>query len=133
MVRFRWISLAVFAATVFATQACIGPPAPRFVIGGGEGNREIRIEVVNDNFADMTIMVMVEGSNFRLGDVTGKSSASFTVDPDRISPSMGLRLLADPIGSRQAYLSDEVIAGAGSIVVFNIAPALDQSFISLRG
>jgi hypothetical protein len=88
--------------------------------------------VVNDNFADMTIMVMVEGSNFRLGDVTGKSSASFTLDPDRISPSMGLRLLADPIGSRQAYLSDEVIAETGSIVVFNIAPTLDQSFISLR-
>jgi hypothetical protein len=49
-----------------------------------------------------------------------------------ISPSGGLRLLADPVGSRDAYLSDPVTVNPGVVVVFNIAPALSQSFVTLR-
>jgi len=132
MVPLHRILLAVAAVAALMASACIGPPAPRFMIGGGERSREIRIEVVNDNFADMAIFVMGEGSNLRLGDVTGKTSTSFTLDPDRISPSLGLRLLADPVGSRNAYLSDAVAVQPGAIVVFNIAPALSQSYVILR-
>ena len=104
-------------------------------MSGGERGvqpREIRVEVVNDNFHDMGIFVMEGGTNFRLGEVTGKTSASFTLDLDQISPSRGLRLLADPVGSREAYLSDAVSVGPGVIVVFNIAPALSQSYVILR-
>ena len=113
-------------------SACMGPPPPRFIIGGGEVSREIRIEVVNDNYADMNIFVMGNGSNFRLGDVTGKTTATFTLNPDQISPSLGLRFLADPVGSREAFLSDAVTVQPGSIVVLNIHPDLPQSFVILR-
>jgi len=88
--------------------------------------------VVNNNFADMTIYVMVNGANFRLGDVTGKTTGRFTLDPNQISPSGGLRLLADPIGSRDAFLSDPVIPGVGSIVVLTVGAALSQSYVTLR-
>ena len=87
---------------------------------------------MNDNYADMNIFVMGDGSNFRLGDVTGKTTATFTLNPDRISPSLGLRLLADPVGSREAFLSDPVTVQPGSIVVLNIHPDLPQSFVILR-
>jgi hypothetical protein len=99
---------------------------------GGREAREIRIEVVNNNFADMAVYVMDGASNFRLGDVIGKTTARFTMDPYKISPSAGLRLLADPVGSRDAYLSDPVTAGPGSFVVFTIAAALSQSYVVLR-
>ncbi|MGW8267951.1 MAG: hypothetical protein ACWGSQ_16410 [Longimicrobiales bacterium] len=126
--------VAAAALAAFFASACAKQTAPSpFTAGeGGRQAREIRIEVVNNNFADMTIYVMESGSNFRLGDVTGKTTGRFTLDPNQISPSGGLRLLADPIGSRDAFLSDPVSAGPGSFVVFTIGAALSQSYVTLR-
>jgi hypothetical protein len=124
--------LATAALVVLGVAACTGPPAPRFLIGSGEASRDIRIDVVNDNYADMTVYVVRESSNLRLGDVVGKNSRSFTLDPDQISPSRGLQLLADPIGSRSTFTSEAITADPGSWVVFNISPNLSQSYITLR-
>lgn len=132
MAFFRRGHLMGAALVALILSACVGPPPPRFIIGGGEANREIRIEVVNDNYADMNIFIMGDGSNLRLGNVTGNTTATFTLNPDRISPSLGLRLLADPVGSREAFLSDAVTVQPGSIIVLNIHPDLPQSFIILR-
>lgn len=129
---FRRSNLTGAAVVALILSACTGPPAPRFLIGTGKESRDIRIEVVNDNYADMGIFVIGEASNLRLGDVTGKNTATFILNPDQISPSLGLRLLADPVGSRNAFLSDAVVAGPGSIVVLNLSPALAQSYITLR-
>jgi hypothetical protein len=90
------------------------------------------VEVVNDNFLDMGIYVMEGSTNWRLGDVTGLTTGTFTVDLDQINPSGGLRLLADPVGSREAYLSDAVMVNPGVIVVFHVASALSQSYVILR-
>ena len=135
MAFFQRGSLALLAVAVLLALGCSSSSERRFVMEGGErgrASREIRIEVVNDNYHDMGIFVMEGGTNFRIGDVTGKSSGSFTLSLDQISPSQGLRLLADPVGSREAYLSDAVSVGPGAIVVFNIAPALSQSYVILR-
>lgn len=129
----RFLVLILVAVSLFVVSACGGRQEPRFLSNRAPGgDREIRVEVVNDNFLDMGIFVMEGSTNFRLGDVTGKSSANFSLDLDMISPSTGLRLLADPVGSRDAYLSDPVTVNPGTIVVFNIAPALSQSYVTLR-
>jgi hypothetical protein len=129
----RIFPLAATALVVLTTSACSGTPERRFIIGGGGSrSQEIRVEVVNDNFLDMGIFVMEGSTNWRLGDVTGKTTATFTLDLGQISPSGGLRLLADPVGSREAYLSDAVAIYPGVTVVFNVAPALSQSYVILR-
>jgi hypothetical protein len=133
MASFRRFFFSATALVALATSACSSTSERRFIIGGGgERSREIRVEVVNDNFLDMGVFVMEGATNFRLGDVTGKNSATFTLNLDQISPSGGLRLLADPVGSREAYLSDAVAVNPGVIVVFHIAPALSQSYVILR-
>jgi hypothetical protein len=125
--------LAAAALVVITASACSGTPERRFIIGGsGSRSREIRVEVVNDNFLDMGIYVMEGSKNWRLGNVTGLSTGRFTVNLDKISPSGGLRFLADPVGSREAYLSDAVAIYPGVTVVFNIASALNQSYVILR-
>ena len=126
--------LATAALAAFAAVSCAKQTAPSpFTTGAASREaRAIRIEVVNNNFADMTIYVMDSGTNFRLGDVTGKTTGRFTLDPNQVSPSGGLRLLADPIGSRDAFLSDPVSAGPGSFVVFTVGAALSQSYVTLR-
>lgn len=127
-------TLAVVALAALLAISCTKPTASSPFTGGAADRqaREIRIEVVNNNFADMSIYVMDGARNFRLGDVTGKTTARFTLDPNQISPSGGLRLLADPVGSRDAFLSDPVSAGPASSVVFTIAAALSQSYVVLR-
>jgi len=125
--------LAAAALLAISASACSRTPERRFIIGGGGSrSREIRVEVVNDNFLDMGIYVMEGSTNRRLGDVTGLTTGTFTVDLDQINPSGGLRLLADPVGSREAYLSDAVMVNPGVIVVFHVAPALSQSYVILR-
>ena len=125
--------LAAAALVAITASACSGTPERRFIIGGsGSRSREIRVEVVNDNFLDMGIYVMEGSTNRRLGDVTGLTTGTFTVDLDQINPSGGLRLLADPVGSREAYLSDAVMVNPGVIVVFHVASALSQSYVILR-
>jgi hypothetical protein len=129
----RRVLLVVAGVTAFTAGACSPSSERRFIIGGaGETSREILVEVVNDNFLDMGIYVMEGASNFRLGDVFGKNTATFTLRLDRISPSSGLRLLADPVGSREAYLSDAVYVSPGVTVVFHVQPALGQSYVILR-
>ena len=135
MAFFQRVSLALLAVAVPLATGCSSSSERRFVMEGGDrgrSSREIRIEVVNDNYHDMGIFVMEGGTNYRIGDVSGKSSRSFTLGLDQISPRQGLRLLADPVGSREEYLSDAVNVGPGAIVVFNIAPALRQSYVILR-
>lgn len=129
--RIRWFT--ALAAVLLLGSACRSSPAARFLIGSRQAvDEDIRIEVVNDNYLDMGIFVMMDGANFRLGDVVGKHSDTFTLDPSRISPGQGLRLLADPIGSRNVFLSDEVAVNPGVTVMLNISPALQQSYVILR-
>ena len=131
--RVSFRGMAVLAAFLALSVAgCASQSGPRFLIGNRAQSQDIRIQVVNDNFLDMSVYAMTDGVNLRLGDVTGKSSDSFTLDLDRVSPSQGLRLLADPIGSRNAFLSDAVSVIPGTTVILNISPDLQQSFVTLR-
>jgi len=133
MASHRFPFAAALVVVAFSAGGCATTSERSFVsTAGRRESRDIRVEVVNDNFLDMGVFVMQGASNFRLGDVTGKTSATFTLNLDQIPPSAGLRLLADPVGSREAYLSDAVTVTPGVVVVFTIAPALSQSYVILR-
>lgn len=124
--------LPALSLLILAVSACTSSRTARFILGSGPRNRPIRVEVINDNFLDMTVYAVGGGVDIRLGDVTGKSKASFTLNPDRISAAHGLRLRADPLGSRNVFVSEEVAVSAGATVVLNISPDLRMSFITLR-
>jgi hypothetical protein len=124
--------ISIAAALVVLAAACSSPSPSRFLIGSGRVNREVRIDVVNDNFSDIVVYVVREASNLRLGEVVGKTSGSFTLSSDQIPPGRGLMLMADPIGSRGAYFSDAVTADPGSWVVLTIGASLAQSYITMR-
>ncbi|MBW3535157.1 MAG: hypothetical protein KY453_08075 [Gemmatimonadetes bacterium] len=57
-----------------ATSASSADPFER------AGSRNIRIEVTNLNFNDATLHALRGGERHRLGTVTGKGSASYTMD-----------------------------------------------------
>lgn len=62
---------------------------------GRAGSGQIRIEVINRNFSDATLWAISRSGRQRLGIVTGKTDASFTLDWDFPQPlQIEIHLLA---------------------------------------
>lgn len=70
--------LAVLLATLVGTGCLRGGASNPFVASEG-GERSIRIEVRNFNFADATLWALRGGERIRMGVVTGKTDRSFDV------------------------------------------------------
>lgn len=92
-------------AALLALSACAS--------GGGRGttpesDSQIRIEVMNNNFADVTVWLVVRGSQRdRLGTVTGKSNETFTVPWTFSEPlRLELDLLAGPRCRTREIMAD---------------------------
>ncbi|NIQ53638.1 MAG: hypothetical protein GWM92_09960, partial [Gemmatimonadetes bacterium] len=101
--------LMIWSAPVIASilaSACAGrqPPSP---FDAGRGDGEIRVEVDNDNYLDVAVFAMHDQAATRLGTVSGLSSATLSV-PGQWVVMGRLRLLVDPIGSAEAYLTEDI-------------------------
>ncbi len=94
----------------------------------------VTVHVDNNNWLDMRIYVVETSTSRRrwpIGNVTGKSTASFEI-PDHLEADLGsLVLVAEPIGSRERLLTDRVQTWPGAIVDWSIRALLSQSFISV--
>lgn len=75
-------STVALAGVLLATAACAGGgqrAANPYSSDAGDRN-EIRIEIQNRNFSDVTVWALVrDGNRQRLGVVTGKSDSVFTL------------------------------------------------------
>lgn len=94
--------------------------------------RSIPLVVENHNFLDITVYAVGNGASVRLGEVTGKSSERFTMDPRQIAFTTGLQLEVDPIGSARQYLSPVVYPDQAATVLLTVAAQLDRSYVTMR-
>jgi hypothetical protein len=92
----------------------------------------VQVQVINENFLDVTVHAVGDGPRIRLGEVAGKSSAELTIRPGQVSMAMGLQLIADPIGSTQIFRSEKVFPDRRGVVVLEIAPVLEFSTVRIR-
>ena len=94
----------------------------------------VTVRVTNDNWLNMRIYVVetaTQRQRWRLGNVTGLSTATFEI-PEHLGAELGhLILVAVPIGSRQREFTDRLLTGPGSFVDWNIHPMLSLSFASV--
>lgn len=95
-------------------------------------NQPVEVQVDNHNFLNVTIYAAAGGVDHRLGDVTGKSTGRFSINPRQVSMVGGLRLRVDPIGSARIFTSETVFPDRGATVVLTVAADLDFSYITLR-
>ena len=100
-------------------------------MGGGEDDAELQsppvtLLIENRNWADITIYAIRGGSRVRLGTVTSMNSAEFVI-PAEVAGSGNIRLLADPVGSTQTFLSEPVVVGPGEQIEWRLAQNLRQS------
>lgn len=78
-------------------------PAPIFVV------------VENRNWNQMVIYAVSSGRRQRLGEVETNTSAQFTL-PQLFTARTDLRLIADPIGSRQQFRTDNILVSPGGTI-----------------
>ncbi len=78
------------------------------------------VRVINDNWQDITVYAFRAGYRRRLGTVTSFTSRVFTLPPHFLIPSDELRLIADPIGRRGAFVSEPLLVSAGDVVEWRL-------------
>ena len=79
----------------------------------------------------LDVYVVSEGLATRVGDVTGNSTARFTLDPS-FFPSNELRVIATPVGGNGRASSGSLNVAPGQTITFTIAPVLRQSSATVR-
>jgi hypothetical protein len=99
---------------------------------GRRSSSLVRLDVENNNFLDVTVYASGGGLALRLGDVPGKSSKAFTIDPQKVSMASGLRLRVDPLGSTRNYLSQIVFPDRAATVLLVVGAELQVSYVTIR-
>lgn len=100
-------------------------PAPRRV------NTTVAVE--NNNWSAMTVYVLRGSSRVRLGMVTSMSSAVFKIPASLLNTGADVRLVADPIGSSQVFVSPNVQVREGERIELSLQNHLAVSSVSVWG
>jgi hypothetical protein len=90
------------------------------------------VEVTNSNWLDVVVYRVRSGVRWRLGTVRGLSTATFHIPRQDVLSGGGLRLMADPIGSREVYMSERIVVAPGQRVELTVAPRLSHSYFAVR-
>jgi hypothetical protein len=80
------------------------------------------VQVQNQGFSDMVVFAVNGAQRIRLGMVTGNSTQTFTIPRHLVRGAGPIRFLADPIGSNQTPVSEELTVQPGDIVTLTIPP-----------
>ncbi|HEX6940279.1 MAG TPA: hypothetical protein VF158_12770 [Longimicrobiales bacterium] len=101
----------------------VGGCAP--ALGGGDGAvppgaREVLFQVRNNNWSDVTVYLLNGGTRLRLGMVTSMSEELFRVPGGLVSTTADVRLLLDPLGSAQGFVTEPILVQPGQTVQMNV-------------
>lgn len=99
---------------------------------GEPRSTEIRLEVRNQNFNDAVLYLLPNGQRRRLGVVTGLTSDSFDLAAHPEVLQGYVRLAAQPIGSRETYVTDPISAFPGDQVILTLTSQLRMSHWHVR-
>jgi hypothetical protein len=107
------------------------PSAPAPLVGSEQGAQgQIRVQVDNQNFNDMSIYLIDAGTRIYLGSVNGLTKSSLTIPRGAGRSSLQVRLLADPIGASSSISTGSLLVGPGQNVYWTIGASRASSFAS---
>jgi hypothetical protein len=87
--------------------------------------------VENNNWADMTVYLVRDGMQSRVGSVPSLSRSRFVLSDALVGGLGEIRLLADPIGSSQRFLSQPIHVLPGQQVQFRLENNVQLSSYSV--
>jgi hypothetical protein len=87
--------------------------------------------VENNNWSDMTVYIVRDGMRSRVGSIPSFTRSRFVLSPAMIGGVGEIRLLADPLGSNQRYLSEPILVNPGQQVRFRVENNVQLSTYSV--
>lgn len=124
--------VALLLVAGWAPAALPLPTAPPSIEAAADAVPRTLVVVRNNNWLDMRIILTVDGQRYQLGTVTSFTRAVFKMPRGITLDSDQIRLLADPIGSRDAYASPLLLVNHGDVVEWRLENNLALSSLSVR-
>lgn len=116
------LALAVSACGLFGRQP--GEPAP-----GASSDSAVTVEVTNQAWENIHVYAIAGASWTSLGVLSSQDEGSYELPEGLIGNRREIRLAADPIGSRQAFISDPILIEPGDRVRWTIQDNLALSSV----
>ncbi|HET9984537.1 MAG TPA: hypothetical protein VFQ38_13155 [Longimicrobiales bacterium] len=89
------------------------------------------VTVHNNNWADVDVYAVRNGTRTRLGSVATAASARFLLSGTLLTGAPTLQLLIDPIGSRAGYITQPLLVSPGQRVDLNVENNLSLTSYSI--
>lgn len=91
------------------------------------------VKVANYNWMDVNVYAVQGGTRVRLGTVTTMGTGTFHLPARFLAQSNSVRLMVDPIGSAEGYITDGILVHGGQQISFNVQNALQFSSFLVAG
>jgi len=122
MSNIRYHRVVLGAAMLLAASASCA----KHGVSSGPATQPIPLDVTNENWLDVDVFVVRGTTRYRLGTVSGNSSATLSI-PASVVVHGEFQLMADPIGSKDIYVTDRITAGPDQTVQLTLAPRMRMS------
>ena len=133
-VRIGLVGLVALSAACGASRSSSPSPAPKPSTASADtaepGRSKTRVEIDNQNFSDMNIYLIDQGTRVLLGSATGLSKTTLLIPGGVVRSSWQVRLLADPIGGASPIRTPALTVAPGQNVYWTIGSDPANSFAS---
>ena len=125
--------LFAFAALLMIGVVACGPSgAPGGSDPAPAADPGMTLDVRNHNVLDMRVFLVRDGQRLRVGTVPSMTRQVFQVSPEMLGGALQLQLVADPIGSRDAFSTPPITVETGATIEWQVENDLSFSSVRLR-
>ncbi|HET9986625.1 MAG TPA: hypothetical protein VFQ38_23815 [Longimicrobiales bacterium] len=80
----------------------------------------VRVRVENHNWLDVNVYAVHNGTRYRLGTVTSMTGHTFQLPISMLAQTGEFRLLVDPIGSSEVFLTEPLLVSPGQQIDWSV-------------
>jgi hypothetical protein len=127
------LGLMTLVAGCAASRSTPAFPAPQKEASADTSattRQAIEVRIDNQNFSDMNVYLVNQGTRVLLGSAPGMSKTTLTLPPASVSSRWQVRLLADPIGGSNAIRTPTLLVSPGQNVYWTIGSDPASSYAS---
>lgn len=125
------LTAAVLTVAVLAA-GCLSGRGGDEVSRPGFDDYPVRVQVENQNWSTVHVYVVAGGQIQSLGQLSSQNTETWEVPAGMLGGRKDIRLMADPIGSRESFLSDPILIEPGDLVEWTLTQPLAHSSVMVR-
>ena len=111
-------------------MSLVDGPAPAAIHRASAPSALLHVE--NYNWMDVVVYAVQGDTRMRLGQVISMTGQDFRLPGRFLSDGDNVRLMVDPIGSTEGYMTDGIVVRDGERVSFSVQNALQFSSLTVN-